>query len=101
MPFNSETASKAGKKSKRGPDSDTKKLRQAIGTFLDNNSERIEEWMDQVAKEDPKEALKIFKDMAEYALPKLQRTELKSEQDIQHTFDLTDEQFEKLVNNEW
>ena len=98
MPFNSETASKAGRKSKRGPEESTKKVREALHKLLEDNSSNLEQWLADVAKEDPKEALKIFSNLTEYALPKLARTEIDAvvENNNINLEDLTDEQLEQL-----
>lgn len=62
------------------PNNDTKQLREAIYVFLHENKDNIRKWMDDVAKDDPKEALRVFISMTEYALPKLARSEV-----TQHT----------------
>lgn len=54
----------------------TTKAREAIATFVEGNIERLQTWLDQIAKEDgAKEAYRCFMDVVEYHIPKLQRTE--------------------------
>lgn len=99
MPFTSETARKAGKKSKRGSDASTVKVREALHVLLDNKSEFIEDWIDSVAKDDPKSALLLFKDLLEYALPKLSRTEFSGDIKTEPDFDpskYTDDELKQL-----
>ena len=98
MPFTSETAKKAGKKSKRGAEASTVKVREALNLLLDNKSENIEGWIDEVAKSDPKGALQLFKDLLEYSLPKLSRTEFEDKtpkDDLDLTL-YTDDELEQL-----
>lgn len=62
---------------KRGPGKATINAREAIARFVDGNADRLQEWLDKIAKEDgPKEAFKCFADVLEYHVPKLARTEL-------------------------
>ena len=99
MPFTSETAKKAGKKSKRGPEASTVKVREAVQKLLDNNSEKIEEMFDKVAKDDPKGALYLFRDLLEFSLPKLSRTEFSGDIKTDTDFDpskYTDDELKEL-----
>jgi hypothetical protein len=50
--------------------------RQAIARFAERNVPKIEEWVTQVAKEDPARAAEITLRAIEYHIPKLGRTEL-------------------------
>lgn len=61
------------------PNKATAKAREAIATFVDGNSERLQEWLDQIAMDDrygPKTAFDCFMAVAEYHVPKLARQEL-------------------------
>lgn len=101
MPFTSETAKKAGKKSKRGPEESTVKVRKAVQQLLDKNSERIEELFDEIAKDDPRGALYLFRDLLEFSLPKLSRTEfsgdIKTDDGIDYS-ELSDEALKEIAN---
>jgi hypothetical protein len=105
MALTKEQASKMGKKggklSKRGPSESTDKLRNAIKAFLDDNSEQIQDLFDKVSKDDPKGALILFKDMVEFALPKLSRQEVKSEENKNHNFKVDADVLKELRKNEW
>lgn len=50
--------------------------REAIARFVDGNVERLEGWLEEIAADSPKDAFNCFKDLLEYHVPKLQRTEL-------------------------
>lgn len=67
---------------KGSPNKVTKQFRDTIQQLLDNNSENVEIWLTQVAigdddnKPDPKGALDMLAKLAEFAAPKLARTEV-------------------------
>lgn len=47
--------------------------REAIAKFVDDNSQRLQGWLDQIAQDSPKDAFNCVKDLMEYHLPKLAR----------------------------
>lgn len=49
--------------------------RQAIAQFVDNNTERLQGWLDQIAMESPEKAFNCVRDLIEYHVPKLARLE--------------------------
>lgn len=53
----------------------TKEARQAIAKFVDENSDRLQKWLDDIADEDPKGAFDRFMSVVEYHVPKLSRIE--------------------------
>ena len=54
-----------------------KAAREMIATFIDGNSHRLEQWLDEIyAAEGPKAAFSCFSDLIEYHVPKLARTEV-------------------------
>lgn len=52
-------------------------IREAIRDALVSNTKNLKVWMQAIGEEDPKGAITIFKDFAEFVLPKLQRTDSK------------------------
>jgi hypothetical protein len=51
--------------------------REAIARFVDGNSAKLQEWLDEVHDRDgPLAAIKCFSDLIEYHVPKLSRTEV-------------------------
>lgn len=72
---------------KGSPNKVTKQFRDTIQQLLDNNSENVEKWLTEVAqgttdnKPDPKGALDMLAKLAEFAAPKLARTELVGDAD--------------------
>jgi len=67
---NKNPTSRAGK-----PNKATQAAREAIAQFVDNNAHRLEQWLDQVAQENPEKAFYMFQSVVEYHVPKLARTE--------------------------
>ena len=76
------TRQKTGGRVAGTPNKATKQVRETIQQLLDNNSENVELWLTQVAvgdednKPDPKGALDMLAKLAEFAAPKLARTEV-------------------------
>lgn len=61
------------------PNKATTQAREAIAMFVDNNAHRLEAWLDQVAHDSPKDAFQLFQSVIEYHVPKLSRSEQKTE----------------------
>lgn len=67
----------AGKGRQKGvPNKATTAFRETIQRLLESNSENVSLWLKQVAAEDPAKALDLVSKLAEYASPKLARTEV-------------------------
>jgi len=77
----SEKAKEAGSSSSRKgvPNKSTKEIRDAFQMFVENNVGNFEEWIAKVAEKNPAKAIELVKDVGEYILPKLSRTEVKAE----------------------
>jgi len=69
--------SRAGRKA-GVPNKSTTMAREAIARFVDGNSHKLQEWLDEIAaheKHGPKVAFDCFMQVAEYHVPKLARVE--------------------------
>lgn len=89
---------KTGGGSRKGvPNKTTVEARQAIAAFVDNNAERLQDWLDQVAEgvkvgeeyvvaPNPEKAFSLFQSVIEYHVPKLGRTIVAGDPDapVQH-----------------
>lgn len=73
----SKPGERRGGGSRKGiPNKATANAREAIALFVDNNSDRLQGWLDQIAETDgPKAAFQCLMDVLEYHVPKLARTE--------------------------
>jgi hypothetical protein len=65
-------------------EAEIKQAREAIAKFCDMNSAKIQGWFDHVAARDPDKALEILYKYMEFHVPKLARSESKSEIDHNH-----------------
>lgn len=81
MPFakkNQHAAKKGERKGgrKKGvPNKATTEFRQAVKDLIESRADKFGEWLDRVAEDDPGKALDLVAKLAEYAAPKLTRTE--------------------------
>jgi hypothetical protein len=69
---------KTGGRSVGTPNKSTALAREAIAKFVDGNSHKLQEWLDEIAMNEklgPKVAFDCFMQVAEYHVPKLARTE--------------------------
>jgi hypothetical protein len=69
---------KTGGRTKGTPNKATVTFKETVTALLQDNSDNIAIWLKQVAvdKDDPGRALDLLAKLAEYAYPKLARTEL-------------------------
>lgn len=58
------------------PNKVTADARVAIAQFVNANSARMQAWLDKVAAESPEKAFNMVRDLIEYHVPKLARTEM-------------------------
>jgi hypothetical protein len=58
------------------PNRVTGEIREVFATLIEGNQSRLQDWLDQVAHESPRNALEIYLKLAEFVLPKLQRVDL-------------------------
>jgi hypothetical protein len=66
---------KTGGRTAGTPNKASAQAREAIALFVDGNAHRLQEWLDQIAADDPKRAFELFQSVIEYHVPKLGRTE--------------------------
>lgn len=61
------------------PNKVTREFRETVTRLLEDNAENVAEWLSRVAADDPDKALQRLAQLAEYAAPKLSRSEVKAE----------------------
>jgi hypothetical protein len=54
----------------------TRDVREAVALIAQGNVDKVQGWLDRVAKEDPGRALDLYVKLLEYHIPKLARSEL-------------------------
>lgn len=64
------------------PNKATTEFRETVTRLLEDNAQNVSLWLAQVAADDPDKALQRLAQLAEYAAPKLSRSEVKAEVDI-------------------
>ena len=69
------TGYKTGGRQKGTPNKATNEARQAISLFVEGNIQRLQEWLDRIADDDPQKAFDSFMKVVEYHIPKLSRAE--------------------------
>lgn len=87
----------AGKGRRKGvPNRATSNAREAITRLVEGNVDRLQEWLDAVAKEDPAAALRCVVDLLEFSVPRLSRVEHTTppERSVE---ELTDEELAEVI----
>jgi len=67
-----------GKKNKT-----TREIKEAFQLLIESNIHNFENWLNSIADENPVKAMEIIIKLTEYIVPKLNRTELYNEKDIE------------------
>jgi hypothetical protein len=70
MAFNSESGAIAGSKSKRGADNQLREIREVYFNLLEDNSDNIQKWLNEVAEQDPAKALELLLKISSFVIPK-------------------------------
>lgn len=58
------------------PNATTKATRDAFQMLVDRNFDKLEGWIDEVAKDNPKDAFGMVMDLASFCVPKLKAIEV-------------------------
>jgi hypothetical protein len=82
MPFEKGKPKTGGKK-KGTPNKATTEIKVAYKNLIENNLDNISTWLEQVAEKNPDRALSILIDLSEFVVPKLARTEMKHEGEME------------------
>jgi len=76
MPFKKGQSGNPKGRPKDSKNLTTEEIRLAFKELIESSLPDIQKWLQQVAADNPKEALKIVEAYSDFILPKLQRTEL-------------------------
>lgn len=78
MPGKPKGLPKTGGRAKGTQNRATVEARTAIAKFVDANTDRLQGWLDRVAEDNPLAAINAVRDLLEYHVPKLARTEMQN-----------------------
>ena len=67
---------KTGGRKKNTPNRITKDIKEAYKLLIENNIDKMQGWIDDIAVKDPAKAIQIFCELSEYVVPKLARSEM-------------------------
>ena len=65
------------------PNRVTAEMREALSDLVAGNLPRVQEWLDRVAKHNPKAALEIYVQLVEFVVPRLARHSLETSNEPQ------------------
>lgn len=77
-PGKGNTNNPAGRK-KGVPNKSTAAIKEAYQKLIEDNLDNLTKWLNTIAEKDPEKAIRILSDLSEYVIPKLARTDLRSE----------------------
>lgn len=72
---------KTGGRQKGSENKATKEIKEAYKLLIEANIPNLTSWLERVAEDEPKEALKYLSALSEFVIPKLGRTEFSGEID--------------------
>lgn len=61
------------------PNKATAEIKERFTDLVNDNSKKVQEWLDRVAEKDPDKAIDLLGKLSEYVIPKLARTEVKAD----------------------
>ena len=61
------------------PNKTTSAIKEAYQKLIEDNLDNLTAWLETIAEKDPEKAIRILSDLSEYVIPKLARTDLRSE----------------------
>ncbi|PKA83593.1 hypothetical protein ATE92_1750 [Ulvibacter sp. MAR_2010_11] len=99
MAFTKESASKAGQKSSRKgtPNKATPLIRDAFNKLIEDNIDKMGDWLEQVAESDPAKAFDIISKLSDFVIPKLNRTEVENVTSLEDLISLSPEERKKRI----
>jgi hypothetical protein len=79
------------------PNKDTKHIRDVFQLLIEDNTDKLQSWLSDIAKNDPSKAFDIIIKLGEYVIPKLNRTEVKDITSIEDFLQMTPEERQQRI----
>lgn len=70
------TGKKYGGRKKGTPNKEVKDIREAFQVLIENNLDKMDLWINQLAEKNPEKAINTILRLSDYILPKLTKTEI-------------------------
>jgi hypothetical protein len=83
------TGKKFGGRKKGTPNKSTTEIRQGFHLLIENNLDKLEDWLEKIAEEDPVKALDMIHKFGDFIVPKLSRSEVTNTTTVDELFKMT------------
>ena len=89
---------KTGGREKGTPNKLTKDIREAYETLINNNIDKLDKWLNDIAKDSPARAFDIILKLSEFVTPKLNKETVTNKREFENDeiANMTDEEIERL-----
>lgn len=90
------TGKKYGGRKKGTPNKEVKDIREAFQVLIENNLDKMELWINELAEKNPEKAINTILRLSDFILPKLSKTEI-TQIPIDEFENMTDEELDAAL----